>query len=102
MIHYSCDRCKRRIDTKKELRHVVRVETQTVLDPLSEDDPDEDRDHLLEIDELLDGFERDEADSLADDLAQQLRFDLCAECYRKYLRNPLGMATPLRVGFGPN
>jgi hypothetical protein len=102
MIHYSCDRCKRRIDPAKEIRHVVRVEVQAVLEPLLDDDLEDDRDHLVEIDDLLDAMDLDEDEFLQDDLPQQLRFDLCAECYRRYIRDPLGLEPSLNVGFSSN
>jgi hypothetical protein len=102
MIHYSCDRCKRTIDPAKEIRHVVRVEIQAVLEPLPPGELDEDRDHLMEIDELLDAMDLDDEDLLLDDVPQQLRFDLCSDCYRKYIQDPLGLETSLNVGFSPN
>jgi hypothetical protein len=102
MIHYSCDRCKRTIDPAKEIRHVVRIEVQAVLEPLPPGELDEDRDHLMEIDDLLDAMDLDDEDLLPDDVPQQLRFDLCSDCYRKYLQDPLGLETPLHVGFSPN
>jgi len=102
MIHYSCDRCKRRIDSAKEIRHVVRVEVQAVLEPLLDDDFEDDRDHLLEIDDLLDAMDLDEEEFLQDDLPQQLRFDLCSDCYRRYIRDPLGLEPSLNVGFSSN
>lgn len=102
MIHYSCDRCKRMIDPAKELRHVVRVEVQTILEPPPTGELEDDRDPMLEFDELLDALELDEADLLADDLPQQMRFDLCTDCYRKFLRDPLGVESSLRVGYSSN
>lgn len=102
MIHYSCDRCKRMIDPAKELRHVVRVEVQTILEPPPPGESEEDGDPMLEFDELLDSLDLDEADLLADELPQQMRFDLCSDCYRKFLQDPLGVETSLRVGFSSN
>ncbi len=102
MIHYSCDRCKRMIDPSQEIRHVVRVEVQTILEPLPTGELDDDRDHLMEIDELLDALDLDEEDLLPDDVPQQLRFDLCPDCYRKYIQDPLGIESSVRVGFSSN
>ncbi len=59
MIHYSCDRCKRMIDSARETRHVVKIETQTVIEsPLESGDPD--RDYLQEIDEMLECLDLDD------------------------------------------
>ena len=102
MIHYSCDRCKRMIDPAKEIRHTVRVEVQAVLDPLPGDELDDDRDELLEIDDLLQSMDLDDEDALLDEAPQQLRFDLCSACYRKFIQDPLGAESALSVGFSSN
>ena len=36
MIHFSCDRCQRTIDSEDELRYVVRIEVEAVMDPMNE------------------------------------------------------------------
>lgn len=102
MIHYSCDRCKRMIDPTREIRHVVHIESQAVLDPLPSDELDEDRDQLLELDELLQSLDLDDEDSLLDEAPQQLRFDLCSDCFRRFMQDPLGVESALRVGFSSN
>jgi hypothetical protein len=102
MIHYSCDRCKRMIDPAKEIRHTVRVEVQAVLDPGPSDELDDDRDQLLEIDELLQAIDLDDEDALLDDGPQQLRFDLCADCFRRFIQAPLGAESAMNVGFSSN
>ena len=52
MIHYSCDCCKRALDSE-DLRYVVKMEVYAAIDPASMDDVDDDRDHLQEIQEIL-------------------------------------------------
>ena len=32
MIHYSCDRCKREIDAKHDLRYIIRIEIEAAMD----------------------------------------------------------------------
>lgn len=103
MIHYSCDRCKRMIDPSREIRYTVRVEVQAVLEPLPSDELDDDRDQLLEIDELLQSVDLDDdEDDFLDDAPQQLRFDLCSACYRKFIQDPLGVEPAMNVGFSSN
>ena len=53
MIHYSCDRCKRILDPAEDLRYAVTIEVQAMMDPLDIDEDEDDRDHLLEIQEIL-------------------------------------------------
>lgn len=90
MIHYSCDCCKRLLDPEEDLRYVVKMEVYASFDPIQTDELDDDRDHLQEIQEILQRMEDAEDDQISDDVYQQLRFDLCPECRKKFLRNPLG------------
>jgi hypothetical protein len=90
MIHFTCDRCKRVIDSELEMRYVVRMEVEAVMDPIHEQEPQDDRDHLLEIDEILERVDASESDAIGDDIYQKRRYDLCPQCYRKFTANPLG------------
>jgi hypothetical protein len=99
MIHFTCDRCKRVIDPEQELRYIVRMEIEAVMDPLHDLDPADDRDHLLEIDEIL---ERTDVSDAADASPHQRRYDLCPQCYRKYAANPLGREKQPVYGFSHN
>lgn len=93
MIHYSCDRCKRLIETDDELRYVVRFEVEASF---GDEDVGGDLEHLFENDELLD--ETSPPESLND----RQRFDLCGECYAAFRSNPLGQENPKPVGFSEN
>jgi hypothetical protein len=102
MLHYSCDRCKRVIDPSEDLRYVVRLEVQAAMDPLESDEPEDDRDHLLEIQEMIERLEDTDSDLLGDEVYQKRRYDLCPECYRKYIQNPIGREIPAHLGFSQN
>ena len=99
MIHFTCDRCKRVIDPEQELRYVVRMEIEAVMDPIHESEPQDDRDHLLEIDEILERVDSDEA---AEATYHKRRFDLCPQCYRKFSANPLAREKKTTLGFSHN
>ena len=100
MIHFTCDRCKRVIDPEQELRYVVRMEIEAVMDPIHENEPQDDRDHLLEIDEILERV--DTEDPAGDDIYQKMRYDLCPQCYRKFSANPLAREKKATLGFSHN
>jgi hypothetical protein len=103
MIHFSCDRCKRVIDSEQELRYVVRMEIEAVMDPIHEEEPQDDRDHLLEIDEILERVDASESDAIGDDIYQKRRYDLCPHCYRKFSANPLAREKKaVAMGFSHN
>ncbi|MFV1964655.1 MAG: hypothetical protein ACC628_04480 [Pirellulaceae bacterium] len=102
MIHYSCDRCKRALDPAADLRYAVMIEVQAVMDPLDVDETEDDRDHLLEIQEILERIDDAENDLIGDDIYQKSRFDLCSDCYQKFIKNPIGRETPAHLGFSQN
>ncbi|NQU25478.1 MAG: hypothetical protein HQ567_29695 [Candidatus Nealsonbacteria bacterium] len=100
MIRYSCDICKRDLDPDQDLRYVVRMEVFAAIDPAADDD--EDRDHLQEIQDILERMEDTENDQIGEDVFQQLRFDLCPECRKKFLKDPLGRDIAKVFGFSAN
>ena len=102
MIHYSCDRCKKIIDTEDELRYVVRIEIQASIDTGDLDDPEGDRDHLHEIDEFLKRNDDEDGEDICEDIYQQHRYDLCSECYDHFVRNPLAADSQIQVEFSEN
>ena len=90
MIQYSCDLCKRELDPQDDLRYVVKVEVYAAFDPAAVNSDNEDRDHLEEIQDILERLEDSASDEIGDDVYQQLRFDLCPECRKKVPEEPLG------------
>jgi len=102
MIHYSCDRCKRIIDPDQDLRYVVKIEIQAAMEPQDTNEDEEDRDYLLEIEDILERMDDDEEMTVGDDIYQKRRFDLCPECYRKFIKNPVGFEAASKLGFSQN
>ena len=99
MIHYSCDRCRRLIETDDEIRYVIRFEVRATF---SDDDPsDVASNHLFEMDSLLDSGDSTAEEVSEDEVCTQ-RFDLCSECYAAFRMNPLGRETSKPVGFSDN
>lgn len=102
MIRYSCDLCQRELDPQDDLRYVVKVEVYAAFDPSSTDGDDDDRDHLEEIQDILERMEDSSNDQISDEVYQQLRFDLCPDCRRKFIKNPLGRELVKAFGFSSN
>lgn len=104
MIRYSCDLCKRELDPESDLRYVVKMEIYAAFDPAAAGDGDDDdeRDHLQEIQDILERLGDAEDDQIGDDVYEQLRFDLCPECRRKFVQNPLGREVAKAFGFSSN
>jgi hypothetical protein len=89
MIHYSCDLCKRTLDAD-DLRYVVKLEVYAAFDSGPLGDADEDGDHLQEIQDILQRAEEAADEQISPEVYEQKRFDLCCDCRKKFLRNPLG------------
>ncbi len=103
MIRYICDLCRRELQAEEDLRYVVKMEVYAAFDPAADEGrDDEDRDHLEEIQDMLERIEESSADEIGDDVYQQLRFDLCPECRKKFIKNPLGRKTAKAFGFSAN
>ncbi len=101
MIHYTCDCCRRKLHPEDDLRYIVKMEVYASLDPM-EDGLDNDRDHLQEIQEILERLDDAENDEIGEDVYQQMRFDLCSECRKNFLRRPLGRGVSSQLNFSDN
>lgn len=101
MIHYTCDGCKRKIDSADEIRYIVRLEVYAALDPL-QDEADDDRDHLQEIQEVLERMDDSIEAEVCNEVYHQNRFDLCCECRQRFVQDPLGRPMTIPLGFSQN
>ena len=100
MIHFSCDRCRRAI-TEDELRFTVSI----VIQVAAEDEPSDDEmlpEEMEVLHEVLDELNDEEREEVKQFAYQKQQHDLCLECQREYLANPLGCEPPSRVGFSEN
>ena len=100
MIHYSCDRCKRDIDCLHEARYVLRMEVEMALDPCNEELVD-DVDHLVDLEESLVSDCDFETSNAGTSHCCRKSYDLCADCYRQFMKNPLRNDVAM-IGFSKN
>ena len=101
MIHYTCDRCKRQINTTHQTRFVVQIDIQIAQDG-AYCEFDDDVDHLSELHQILEGISEDELDCVAPETSHQGQYDLCPDCHEQFIKNPLGRDVPLTIGFSNN
>jgi hypothetical protein len=101
MIHYSCDRCRRAIHIDEELRYSVYIEIQVALDSTEFENGD-DREHLKELNEILERLDDDDCAEISEHAYQRRKFDLCSNCHREYIKNPLAMDLTANLGFSDN
>jgi len=119
MLHYSCDLCKRAIDPHADVRHVVKIEVFTAIEDEQacgcEELVDDDADHLESMHDLLerlddcpelDAAQLDETGlegkAVDEPETRSLRFDLCDDCRRRFLKNPLGVKPGKQFDFSNN
>ena len=102
MIHYSCDLCRCNLDPQEDLRYVVKMEVYAVMDSDGSDEDDDDRDHLQEIQDILQRMDDAESEQIGDDVYKRVRFDLCADCRRKFVKDPLARDVTKQFDFSEN
>jgi hypothetical protein len=100
MLHFTCDHCGKELRADDEPRYVVKIEAFPAADAgaLTEDDLDED--HLEAVSELLRAME-DEGRDL-EEPNQHFRYDLCHECHKRFVQDPLGKENSHKLFFSKN
>lgn len=96
MIHYSCDLCRRELDPNDDLRYIVKIEVSAAFDPTATYDDEDDRNHLQEIQDILERLE-DCGDGVGAEIYQKMQFDLCPECREKFAKHPLGRVQSAKI-----
>lgn len=89
MLHFSCDLCGKELLPETDRRYVVKMEVFAAQESSNLTDDDLDDDHLESLGQLLRDIESGAASpQLAPDY-KQIRIDLCPNCHKKFLRDPL-------------
>ncbi len=99
MLHFSCDLCGKPLDDR---RFVVKLDVFPAYDPDELGEDDLDADHLQEIAALLSESDDSCLPELEDCEAKSYRYDLCPNCHRQYLKDPLGRDRSRRLNFSEN
>ena len=102
MIHYSCDRCSKPIDPQEDVRYVVKIEVEAVMEPMDGFVDDEERDYLMEISEIIERGEDSVNPLIGDDVYSRKRFDLCSDCHRQFSKAPIGENRNKQFNFSDN
>jgi hypothetical protein len=81
---------------------VVKIEAYATHDPAEITEADLDEDHMEAVSQLL----RDMEDNVVSpDMAEpykNFRYDLCPECHKKFVRDPLGKENAQKFDFSEN
>ncbi len=103
MLHVTCDLCGKELRPGGDPRYVVKIEVFAAGDPGQLTEADLDEDHmeavsqlLREMEDSLDGPETTEPSN------QHFRYDLCPECSKKFVRDPLAKEAAQKFDFSEN
>lgn len=89
MAGFCCDLCGKPLLVDSDVRYVVKIEVFAAYDPMELTVEDLKRDRMKEIRELIRRLSEMEAQELEDQVYKSFTFDLCPECQKKYLKDPL-------------
>jgi hypothetical protein len=97
MIRFCCDGCRKTLQPNDPQRYILRIELFAAAEHLQVSPQDLARDHRAEIQRILNQLQRANPDQIEDQVFRAFRFDLCADCHQRYLRNPLPELTSPRA-----
>lgn len=100
MVHFSCDQCGKELRPGEDDRFVIKIEAVPALDPSELTEADLDEDHMEAVSELLCDLEDDP--SILDEPRKSFRYDLCEDCYHRYVQDPLGKENTHKLYFSKN
>ena len=102
MQHFTCDVCGKELQPQDDLRYVVKIEAYAAQDPGEITDADLDEDHMEAVSQLLREEEENGLDAELIEAHKRFRFDLCSECHKRYLRDPLARDHAQKFDFSKN
>ncbi len=103
MLHVTCDLCGKELCLGDDHRYVVKIEVFAAHDPAEITEADLEEDHMEAVGQLLRDMEDNLADPEADDPAHHnFRYDLCPQCRKKFVRDPLAKEVAQKFDFSEN
>ena len=102
MLHVTCDLCGKQLRPGHDPHYVVKIEAYAAHDPAEITEADLDEDHMEAVSQLLRDMEDDVATTEMAAPYKNFRYDLCPECHKKFLRDPLGRDHVQKLFFSKN
>jgi hypothetical protein len=97
-----CDRCGATLLVDADVRYQVKIEVYAAYDPLEITPADLQRDLESEMAAALEAAEALDPQTLENQVYKRFEFDLCPDCQKKFLRDPLGSNPPEDLPDGRN
>ena len=89
MFHFICDRCGKGLLIGEDVRYEMTIEIKSAYDQMEITRADLNKDFNDEILNLLNKMKHKTQQELEDEVYKLLKFDLCMECQKEMLKNPL-------------
>jgi hypothetical protein len=103
MLHVTCDLCGKCMCPGEDQRYVVKMEVFAAHDPSKITEEDLDDDHMEALGAHLEELEDNDAEGDSFEPSfRHFRYDLCPECHKKFVRDPLGKETAQKFDFSEN
>jgi hypothetical protein len=101
MLHITCDLCGKELRAGED-HYVVKIEVFAGHNPDLLTEADLDEDHMEAVSELLREMDELEVAQQIEPASQHLRYDLCPNCRKRYLRDPLSKDAAQKFDFSEN
>jgi hypothetical protein len=102
MLHVTCDLCGKELRPKEDRHFVVKIEAFAAHDPLELTEEDLEEDHIEAIGAMLRELEDGETCPDLSEPCKQFRYDLCSDCHKKFVQNPLAKEAAQKFDFSKN
>jgi hypothetical protein len=102
MLHITCDLCGKELRPGEDHRYVVKIEAYAAHDPAEITEADLDEDHMEALSQTLRELEENDATAEVVEPYKHFRYDLCSECHKKFVQNPLAKEPAQKFDFSEN
>jgi hypothetical protein len=102
MQHITCDLCGKELRPGEDHRYVVKIEAYAAHDPAEITEDDLDEDHMEALSKTLRELEENDSSPDLVDPYMNFRYDLCSDCHKRFVQNPLAKETAQKFDFSEN
>jgi len=96
VIRYRCDGCELDLKRDGSNHFIVKIEAFAAAGSLEFTEEDLKRDHAADMEMIIRDLACTPPDEIEDQVYRSFRYDLCPQCHRAFLRNPIATLNPER------
>ncbi len=101
MAEICCEMCGRMLD-RLDTQYIATIEIRPTVGAVESDEEPGDRDHLMELHEMLERAADEDCFDPVEESAEPTEFTLCGECCRRFSENPLQRELAHQLDFSEN